>query len=59
MRMLKPAEVEDCSRDYLEHWAGEVEKSIAAGREDLKPLLARIRAAIPSAPSYFIEHTRG
>lgn len=49
-------DVEDCSRAYLEQWAEYLRERIAAGEDRLRPLLARVEAAIPRAPDYFITH---
>ena len=52
----KQAELRDCSRSYLEHLVSELERSQARGETINLVYLEEARAAIATAPDYFIEH---
>ena len=53
---MRRANLEDCSREVLEAFADGLERDITAGREDLRPRLEAVRAQIPHAPLYCIDH---
>lgn len=54
-RSKQPA-IRDCSRGYLEHLVAELERSQAAGTIINVAFLEEARAAIATAPDYFVEH---
>jgi hypothetical protein len=53
---FKQCDLADCSRDYLEHLAAELELQAAAGKPINREFLDQVRAAIPTAPPYFVLH---
>lgn len=56
--MSRDNDLRDWSRQTLEAAADHLEKAIAAGDTVLQPRLEAVRAAIPDAPDYHIEHRR-
>lgn len=46
----------DCSRASLEAMEASIARDVASGRTDLAPWLEQIRAHIPDAPPYDIDH---
>jgi hypothetical protein len=53
---LTAADLPDCSRAFLEACADSLDHRVAAGAEHLRPWLEQVRAAIPTAPLYDIDH---
>lgn len=54
--MSRDNDLRDWSRPLLEVTADHLEKAIAAGEKHLQPRLEAVRAAIPDAPNYSIDH---
>lgn len=53
---LTAADLPDCSRAFLEACVDSLERDVAAGAEHLRPWLDQVRATIPNAPPYDIDH---
>lgn len=53
---MKRVDLRDCSRASLEAMESPIARDVAGGRDDLAPWLEQIRARIPHAPDYDIDH---
>lgn len=52
----KQPTIDECSRDYLEALAEELEQQKADGKPINQAFLDQVKAAIPYAPLHFITH---
>lgn len=53
---LTAADLQDCSRAFLEACADSLDREVAAGAEHLRPWLEQVRAAIPNGLPVSLDH---